>query len=111
MFLEHGEVFADRFALIPFLLTPGLNVFYIGVFIFNNYRQALGILTEDSAALRVLQEQLSVTPPIIEHWFEEEKEYMRGVRSEPPDLDQKITYVKALDTLRIAMYEVFLFFM
>lgn len=75
-----------------------------GTFIYNNYRQALKIKTEDGAALASFSETHGTTSDDFERFLIDEREYLKGLHEEPPEIIVKISYVDALQALDEAQY-------
>ncbi|TFY51701.1 hypothetical protein EVJ58_g10428, partial [Rhodofomes roseus] len=73
-----------------------------GNFIYNNYRQALAIRKESAEALEVLCSKLHVTTLDLEHFLDEEREYLRSRKKEPPEVSRKADYMAALKRLEAA---------
>ncbi|EPT04892.1 hypothetical protein FOMPIDRAFT_1045565 [Fomitopsis schrenkii] len=71
----------------------------LGNFIFNNYWQALGIISKSLAVLAVLCSQLSIATMDLEHYLEEEQEYHQTQKPEPPKAAQEIEYMDILKRL------------
>ncbi|KAL6299353.1 hypothetical protein BKA93DRAFT_819932 [Sparassis latifolia] len=69
-----------------------------GNFIYNNYKQALDIIMQDSEVLDVLSEELNIGPAEYERYLEEEREYLSGLKKceqacvEFNNLDYNIIY-------------------
>ncbi|KAI0682682.1 hypothetical protein C8T65DRAFT_713785 [Cerioporus squamosus] len=76
-----------------------------GRFIFNNYRQALQIVAEGTRALQVCALELKTSAEDYERYLEEEREYLRGLMEEPPEVALKIEYMEALQKLEEARYK------
>lgn len=73
----------------------------LGSFIFNNYRQALVIISEVSTALNRLrvEKRSNLTGEDFERWIQEEKDYLESLAKEPEELTLGVGYVEALDEL------------
>ncbi|TFK79062.1 hypothetical protein K466DRAFT_606431 [Polyporus arcularius HHB13444] len=67
-----------------------------GNFIYNNYKQALSILSEDTAAFEVIAAKLAITHEDCDMYLVQEREYLAKRKSEPPEVAAKIDYVAAL---------------
>ncbi|RPD53405.1 hypothetical protein L226DRAFT_548449 [Lentinus tigrinus ALCF2SS1-7] len=66
-----------------------------GNFIYNNYKQALNILSIDAEAFDVLARQLSITHQDCDQYLEQEQEYLAKCKTEPPEVAVKIDYIAA----------------
>ncbi|RDX44104.1 hypothetical protein OH76DRAFT_1458094 [Lentinus brumalis] len=75
-----------------------------GNFIYDNYKQALGIIASDTEAFNALANTLGVTHDDCERYLREEREYLAKRKSEPPEIAAKIDYVAALIHLEKAGY-------
>ncbi|KAI0368482.1 hypothetical protein BV20DRAFT_923732, partial [Pilatotrama ljubarskyi] len=69
-----------------------------GKFIHDNYCQALDIIKTDSEALDVCCNQLTIGAGDFELYIEQEREYLRSQKLEPPQLTAHLDYVEQ-DTL------------
>lgn len=76
----------------------------IGNFIYNNYRQALTIIGENTATLDILCTRLGVTWADLERFLDEERQYLLSRKKEPPEVMRKVEYVQALQRLEEAQY-------
>ncbi len=68
----------------------------VGNFIYNNYRQALGIIANDTEAFDVLAAKLSITHEDCEQYLVQEREYLAKRKTEPAEVAAKIDYVAGL---------------
>ncbi|KAI0684586.1 hypothetical protein BC835DRAFT_1292791, partial [Cytidiella melzeri] len=57
-----------------------------GTFIYNNYKQALGIIRKDGADLRILSSKLGTTSADYEQYLKEEKAYLERLKAEPEEV-------------------------
>ncbi|KAI0354456.1 hypothetical protein OH77DRAFT_1456513 [Trametes cingulata] len=73
-----------------------------GKFIFHNYRQALRAIEDGVKKLEIYERDLNTTPEDYERYYREECEYLRGLKSEPPEVGLKFEYVQALQELERA---------
>ena len=67
-----------------------------GNFIFQNYRQALTIIHDDSVKLNRLSCELNTGPADYEEYLESEREYLRRLKTEPSEVIETVTYMEAL---------------
>ncbi|PCH35428.1 hypothetical protein WOLCODRAFT_58340, partial [Wolfiporia cocos MD-104 SS10] len=70
-----------------------------GTFIFSNYKQALGIIEQDSKILAALSMELKVGPADYEAYLQQEKEFLWSLKTEPLEVVQKADYMDALRRL------------
>ncbi|KAI0366036.1 hypothetical protein BV20DRAFT_1056040 [Pilatotrama ljubarskyi] len=73
-----------------------------GKFIFHNYRQALRAIEDGVKKLEIYERDLKTTAEDYERYYREECEYLRGLKSEPPEVSLKFEYVQALQELEQA---------
>ncbi|OBZ74097.1 hypothetical protein A0H81_06240 [Grifola frondosa] len=73
-----------------------------GRFIFNNYRQALDIIRDGSLELDVFSRELKTGPTEYEEYLVQEREHLRSLKAEPPEVVRKVEYMHALGQLRDA---------
>ena len=68
-----------------------------GDFLYNNYKQALGILTEGNSILPGLMQDLGITDTaIFESWLREEKAYLQALHREPEEETLTMEYWQRL---------------
>jgi hypothetical protein len=72
----------------------------LGLMIYNNYRQALKIITSESIKLAEAKESLGISDHDIESWREEEATYFKTLGKEPEYDVHAITYIELLQSLR-----------
>ncbi|KAH9831718.1 uncharacterized protein C8Q71DRAFT_798813 [Rhodofomes roseus] len=73
-----------------------------GTFIYNNYRQALNIIADDSRALAALSTELRVSTTDLEEYLKQEREYIHNRKNESPEVARKLDYLAALRRLEEA---------
>ncbi|KAI0043066.1 hypothetical protein FA95DRAFT_1631889 [Auriscalpium vulgare] len=73
-------------------------------FIYNNYRQSLGIISEYSRELDLFTQLTGFSAPDFERWKVEELDYLENLPEEPEEDVQKVAYVEALMDLETAEY-------
>ena len=73
-----------------------------GNFIYNNYRQALAIISENTKALPFLCTKRNLTDADLERFFLEEREYLRSRKKERPEVAHHAEYMAALRRLEDA---------
>jgi hypothetical protein len=70
-----------------------------GLFLVNNYRQALNIL-KDEAAFKMAMNDLNITHVgNFEEWLAEEREYLRALSKEPLQETLEMEYYQKLVNL------------
>ncbi|KAI0712638.1 hypothetical protein C8Q76DRAFT_769169 [Earliella scabrosa] len=73
--------------------------------LYNNYRQALEIITDKTPVLRETMETLEITDQDLGRYLEEERIYFTTLQDEDPDDLRDILYVDALKKLATAKEE------
>ncbi|KAI0696074.1 hypothetical protein BC835DRAFT_1406027 [Cytidiella melzeri] len=73
-----------------------------GTFIYNNYKQALGIIRKDGADLRILSSKLGTTSADYEQYLKEEKAYLERLKAEPEEVSLRLEYLDSLQELEEA---------
>ncbi|KII92210.1 hypothetical protein PLICRDRAFT_104028 [Plicaturopsis crispa FD-325 SS-3] len=69
-------------------------------FLFNNYKQALNILSDGDVALPLAMADLNITSrQVFEVWLAEEKEYLLGLQKEPEEETLQMEYWQKLINL------------
>lgn len=71
-------------------------------FIFNNYRQALGILQVGPANLRGIEARIGTCAADYERYLEEERLYLAELQKEPEETLKAVEYMEKLEKLREA---------
>jgi hypothetical protein len=74
----------------------------LGTMLYNNYRQALGIVEGETLALHHTLQSLGVTEADLEKWEYEEVSYFSTLGQEPQWDLHAVTYVELLQELRKA---------
>jgi hypothetical protein len=77
----------------------------LGNFLFNNYRQALGILEEAPHQIEALTSGCWVTDAQFAHWLDEEHRYLQSKLAEPEIDVLRIEYVELLTKYNEARYD------
>ena len=75
-----------------------------GNFIFQNYRQALEKIAMNSENLAILANKLGTTAKDYESYLASEREYLKNLRLEPPEVVQAAEYVDHLAKLYRLQY-------
>ena len=92
-------------SMLIFFFTDPRNA---GKFLFNNYKQALAIISDYTPDINTLK---AIMPGLADEdfikWREEESQYLRNLRVEPEYDVQVVSYVEALEAVKKAQ-EVFL---
>ncbi|KAH9923377.1 uncharacterized protein B0H18DRAFT_1085727 [Fomitopsis serialis] len=76
-----------------------------GKFLYNNYKQALKIISNETKVFEVLGRQLGTTPADYEKYLVEERAYLEGLKSEPPEVARRLDYIEALMMLADTGYQ------
>ena len=73
----------------------------IATFLYNNYKQALDILSSGPAALSQAMTDLKISDTrVFKEWQEEEKVYLEGLQKEPIIETLEMEYYQKLVNLR-----------
>jgi len=67
--------------------------------LYNHYREAITTIQTLKMELTTLCEQLSITGDDFGQYFEQEKAYLDGLKTTPPEVTLKIQYVRGLNML------------
>lgn len=78
-----------------------------GLFLVNNYKQALDILSTEPALKKQMQDQQIYTPTIFDKWLSKEREYLQGLRKEPMQETLLMEYWQKLVNLSHSQYVYF----
>lgn len=71
-----------------------------GNFLYNNYRQALGIISDGEINLKKLMQDMHIPDEaVFEQWLEDERDYLHGLRSEPEHETLQMEYWQKLVNL------------
>ena len=76
----------------------------VGNFIYQNYRQALEILSLCTNDLKLLESKIKTSPSDYETFICEEREYLAALKKERPEIDKGAEYIMLLDKLTKATY-------
>ncbi|EIW75170.1 hypothetical protein CONPUDRAFT_66193, partial [Coniophora puteana RWD-64-598 SS2] len=91
--------YLDEFEVYPNLVT----------FLYNNYRQALQIISDGVPSLRIAMAHLKITDTaVFKTWLEEERVYLKSLESEPVEETTQMEYWKALVRMQDNGYVSFL---
>lgn len=87
-----------------YVLSPRVSTFsnldFSANFLYNNYKQALNIISDSHVTLPKLMHDLNLTDEsIFEDWLTEEKTYLQGLRTEPEDETLQMEYWQRLINL------------
>ncbi|KDQ59627.1 hypothetical protein JAAARDRAFT_126899 [Jaapia argillacea MUCL 33604] len=69
------------------------------LFFFNHYREALHIANNWPEQLQELQSRLNISEDDFAIFIQQEREYLQGLKKEPPEETLQFNYVKALEAL------------
>ncbi|KAF8336202.1 hypothetical protein F5887DRAFT_1247567 [Amanita rubescens] len=72
-------------------------------FIYQNYRQALETITSSTVELRLLETRLKTTSSDYEKYICEEREYLKSLKKERPEVNMAAEYLVLLKKLEKAM--------
>jgi Asp-tRNA(Asn)/Glu-tRNA(Gln) amidotransferase C subunit len=75
----------------------------LGRFIYNNYRQALDRIRENSPLLNSLLSRNSLREDAIERWLEDERDYLENPPQANDGIAQSVEYLKLLQKLQKAV--------
>ncbi|KAI0075055.1 hypothetical protein K474DRAFT_1685473 [Panus rudis PR-1116 ss-1] len=78
----------------------------LGLFILNNYKQALDVLSRDAPALDEAKQKFSVTNAVLDKWEHEQQAYFATLDEEPAYDVQRVAYVELLQSLNAAENDV-----
>ena len=67
---------------------------------FNHYRDALSVIGTLEAELEVFQRQFDISNAEFEKYYLQEKAYLEGLKTTPPEETLKIQYVRSLNMLK-----------
>ena len=96
----HRQVFIDLF----FKQCDEEKYQNLGLMLYNNYRQALDIISEESPALSKAMASFGIDEKVLEQWHEEEVEYFETLGKEPEWDVHAMAYVELLQELRDLEY-------
>lgn len=82
--------------MITYLLT---HYRHLGMFLVNNYKQALRILDTKPSVIKALASLGATDANIVKTWLQEEEEYLRGLSKEPVEETLEMEYYKMLTDL------------
>ncbi len=97
--MDNYETYANLSKLNFFKFTR-LQVTVAGKFLVDNYKQALDILQSEVLLLEMMEKRGITDPVIFRTWLDEEKSYLSGLRSEPPQETLEIDYYESLVRLQ-----------
>ena len=75
-----------------------------GLFLLNNYMQALNILAGEAALVQAMQDLHIADRCVFESWLSEEQEYLKGLIAEPIVETLEMEYYQALVKLSVVEY-------
>jgi hypothetical protein len=98
----------DKYAMTGWKFLVVTNVlcliFCVGDFIYQNYRQALEIISLYMVDLKLLEVRTKTTSSDYDRFICKEREYLRALKKERPELDRGAEYIMLLDKLAKATY-------
>ncbi|EIW83300.1 hypothetical protein CONPUDRAFT_42015, partial [Coniophora puteana RWD-64-598 SS2] len=101
--VRYASPLRRRQAIASFLEhNDGFEVYAnLSLFLLNNYKQALKILSEGEQALAIAMQELGVTSTgDFEAWLEEERSYLKGLQREPEHETLQMQYWERLNALQ-----------
>ncbi|KAG1785797.1 uncharacterized protein HD556DRAFT_1456348 [Suillus plorans] len=94
---------SDRYLELSMVLFKVLELVFdapiLGKFLYNNYKQALGIIDDLSPAVKELKLALNISDGDFERWNMEELEFLETLTEETEEDIEAMTYVEALRSL------------
>jgi hypothetical protein len=97
---DEYEVYANLCMFYLLAVSTFSNLNFSADFLYNNYKQALDIISDSRVTLPKLMHDLNVThESIFEDWLTEEKTYLQGLRTEPEDETLQMEYFQRLINL------------
>jgi hypothetical protein len=70
---------------------------FVATFLYNNYKQALGILRDGQTTLPQLMRELGITDNnVFENWLAEERAYLMSLNQEPKHKTLQMEYWQKL---------------
>ena len=76
----------------------------LGMFIYNNYKQSLSIISTNSITLATVCGDLNIKNDDFERYLNEERTYLANLKKEHLENTLHLDYVKALDHLQLMWY-------
>ena len=73
----------------------------LGLMLYNNYRQALDIISEESPALSESMASFGINEKVLKQWHEEEVEYFKTLGKEPEWDVHAMAYVIAVHDMEM----------
>ena len=70
-----------------------------GIFILNNYKQAISIIHDALPALALYYHETGHSAADLDRFILEEQNYMTAPQDEPPNFQEKVDYVHSLRLL------------
>jgi len=96
----HRRVFIDMF----FQQWDNDKYQNLGLMLFNNYKQALSIISDDGVAVEEALQSLEIQPADLEIWHHEQMEFFETISEESPWDVHAVAYVELLQELNSAEY-------
>lgn len=72
----------------------------LGLFLVNNYKQALALLDREPALRKTMHDQGISSATVFEEWLAEEHEYLRSLSKEPVQETLEMEYYQKVVNLR-----------
>lgn len=84
---------------------PNLTlIFTLGNFIYQNYRQALEKIADESQRLAALAQNLHTTDADYEGYMQAERDHLVSLKTEPKEVQEAVDYIELLQGLAAAAY-------
>jgi len=100
----HRRVFIDMF----FQQWDDDKYQNLGLMLFNNYKQALSIISDDGSAVKEAVQSLGIQTSDLETWHHEQTEFFETIGEESSWDVHAVAYVELLQELNSAEYPFFL---
>jgi hypothetical protein len=81
-------------------VTTLIDHYNLGNFIYQNYRQALNRIRDNTPKLEALSVQLNADASDYEAYLNAEREYLESLKTEPEDVLRTVKYMEALSKLQ-----------
>jgi hypothetical protein len=81
-------------------VTPLIDYYNLGNFLYRNYCHALKRIHDDTPKLQALSLQLNADANDYESYLNAEWEYLESLQTEPEDVLQTVKYMEALSKLQ-----------
>lgn len=104
--MRHASAYRRGLSAVTFFEQSDQDKYEsLGVFILNNYTQAIRVLNKDTDALEEAKRTLNITDEDMDRWEQEEQEFFSNLGREPEAYSLKVEYVELLQALQAAWNE------